>query len=194
MICPEYLILGLEQVFDDIQRLRMQGVPVLNPALQVEAVAFTSWQDHCLGVLITPWFMNLVLLPNEADEWTGLAVGAKVRYQFPSGAYEFIVGYEDDVGRYQTCSLFSPMFEFVDQEAAVATAEAVMQGLMNEENRDLTSMRDKEVARIWRGETEEQTPVEMDDAVILESSPVKERLHQPITRRELLRGHFLRED
>ena len=37
MTCPDYLILGLEQVFADIQLKRMQGVPVVNAELRVEA-------------------------------------------------------------------------------------------------------------------------------------------------------------
>lgn len=92
MICPEYLTEGLKRVFTHIQQERMQGVPVLNEMLQVEAVGFTSWRGHCLGVLITPWFMNLMLLPNEGDEWKHLPVGKKVTHLFPSGPYEFIAG------------------------------------------------------------------------------------------------------
>ena len=41
----------------------MAGVPMLNPALRVQAVGFRHWQSHWLGVLVTPWFMNLMLLP-----------------------------------------------------------------------------------------------------------------------------------
>ena len=36
---------------------------MVNPALAVEAVGFRPWGEHWLGILITPWFMNLVLMP-----------------------------------------------------------------------------------------------------------------------------------
>src|SRR5512143_3606548 len=44
-----------------IERLRMQGLPFLNPALQVDAVDFAPWEAFWLGVMITPWFVNLTL-------------------------------------------------------------------------------------------------------------------------------------
>ena len=55
----------LEQVFAHIAATRMQGVPVQNPALRVQAVGFAPQADPdggewLLGVLVTPWFMNLV--------------------------------------------------------------------------------------------------------------------------------------
>lgn len=84
----------------------MRGVPVLNSALRVEAVGFTPWLGNCLGVLITPWFMNLMLLPDQGGEWEELAVGVRVTQVFPSGAYGFIVCSEEGIGRYLMCSLF----------------------------------------------------------------------------------------
>ena len=36
----------------------MQGLAIVNPALEVEAVGFAPWQDHWLGVMVTPWFMS----------------------------------------------------------------------------------------------------------------------------------------
>jgi [NiFe] hydrogenase assembly HybE family chaperone len=169
-------------VFEKIHRERMAGVPILNPALRVQGVGFRCWQGHCLGVLITPWFLNLMLLPSEADVWDELRVGEKVTHQFPSGPYEFILGQEEGVGRYQMCSLFSPVLEVEDQAAAVAVAEAVMQGLMDEENRDDTSMREGEIAHIWRGESQsEQEPDPEPDERLLERS---------ISRRDLLRGQL----
>ena len=45
---------------------RMQGLAFVNPALAVEAIGFAPWSGHWLGVLLTPWFMNLVLAPRES--------------------------------------------------------------------------------------------------------------------------------
>lgn len=187
MICPEYLTQGLERVFERVQRGRMQGVPILNPGLSVQCVGFQTWGEYCLGVLITPWFMNLVLLSGEGETWADLSVGQKVVQVFPSGPYEFILGEEPGSGRYLMCSLFSPMFEFADQQAAVATAEAVMQGVMEKENREPVSMREKEIERIWRGEPEEDAPAGEERQ---DGSTLSERLEQPISRRDLLRGRI----
>lgn len=184
MICPEYLTEGLESHFRRIERERMQGLPLLNSALQVKAVGFREWQGRCLGVLVTPWFMNLMLLPAEGDDWEALRIGDKQLHRLPSGPYEFILGEEAGIGRYQICSLFSPMFEFADQATAVATAEAVMQGLMDEENRDTLSTCEAEISRRWYGETPEEVAAQGQVAAL----DLDERLAQPISRRELLRG------
>ncbi len=193
MICREYLTEGLERVFNHIQHERMQDVPVLNELLQVEAVGFTSWQDHCLGVLITPWFMNLMLLPNEGDEWDHLSVGSKRTHLFPSGPYEFIAGYEEGIGYYQVCSLFSPVFQFVDQEAAVATAKAVMQALMDEENHEEIDINEKEVERRWYGKPAE-IGEGIDEEEVMAQPTLEQRLETPISRRDLLTGNFHREE
>ncbi|MEJ2395834.1 MAG: [NiFe]-hydrogenase assembly chaperone HybE [Candidatus Thiodiazotropha sp.] len=196
MICPEYLTQGLEQVFSRIERERMQGLPILNKALQVRAVGFREWQGHCLGVLITPWFMNLMLLPCEGDDWQNLRIGDKQLHQLPSGPYEFILGEETGVGRYQMCSLFSPVFEFADQVTAEATAEAAMAALMEAENRDTISTHEREIERRWRGDEEgegEESEATAEALESEESMTIGERLEQPLSRRDLLRGKLARE-
>jgi [NiFe] hydrogenase assembly HybE family chaperone len=190
VICTEYLCEGLEAHFSRVERETMQGMPLLNPSLQVQAVGFQEWQGHCLGVLITPWFMNLMLLPKEGDDWQECRVGDKRLYQFPSGPYEFILGEDAAIGRYQMCSLFSPMFEFANQESAVATAEAVMQALMDEENREDISTREAEIQRRWSGEEDEAEEIDAEQQDETETPSLAARMEQPLSRRNLLRGRL----
>jgi len=49
--------------YQAIYRERMRDLPIVNSRLAVEAVGFEQWEDKDLGILITPWFMNLVLFP-----------------------------------------------------------------------------------------------------------------------------------
>ncbi|HYQ71668.1 MAG TPA: [NiFe]-hydrogenase assembly chaperone HybE, partial [Gammaproteobacteria bacterium] len=149
MICPDSLVAGLESEFVRIQRERMADVPMLNPVLRVQAVGFRAWEGYCLGILVTPWFMNLMLLTPEGDAWADLPAGATISHRFPSGTYEFILGEEERIGRYLMCSLFSPVFEFQDQAAAVATAEAALHNLMDPDSRDDHSTREGEIRHIW---------------------------------------------
>ena len=107
----------------------MYGLPVVNPAVAVEAVGFRDWQGRVCGVLITPWFMNLVLLPGLHDDWRSLPIGAKEVLTFPAGRYEFINTHDHSLGGYKACSLCSPMFQFADHAAAVVTATAALQAL-----------------------------------------------------------------
>lgn len=122
--------LALEATFNRIQHTRMQDMPVLNPALSVQALAFKRYQQDWLGVLITPWFMNLVLLPNLPSTWHQQAPGNKFSAAFPYGVFEFTVAHDAQLGVYALCSLFSPMFEFAGQAEAVSAAQAAIQGLL----------------------------------------------------------------
>jgi len=123
----------LERVFRNIQQKRMQDVPILNPALCVADIGMRPFGDAWLSVLVTPWFINLMVLPgSDADAgWESVPAGSKIVRQFPAGAFEFICGAEDGIGPYQMCSLFSPVLEFENQEAAVAAAEAALGALFD---------------------------------------------------------------
>ena len=52
-----------------VLRERMAGVPILNPALSVQTVDFSPWRGHWLGALVTPWFINLVVMPLDPAAW-----------------------------------------------------------------------------------------------------------------------------
>lgn len=164
-----YWQIRLEQTFKHILLTRMQGIPVVNPKLQVDARYMVRWDDCFLGILITPWFMNLVLLPAETakvEAFSALPIGSKQTHVFPSGPYEFIMGNEEGLGSYQSCSLFSPMFDFSDQQAALDTAAAVLQELMKQENHEHIDMRENEIADIWqeRVDVDESTDPALSEA------------------------------
>ncbi|WP_260291394.1 [NiFe]-hydrogenase assembly chaperone HybE [Sedimenticola hydrogenitrophicus] len=185
-------VLRLEGLFRHIEKSRMVGVPILNPALRVQAVGFRPWNGYQLGVLITPWFMNLILLGEGEDgRLAERRPGEKISHAFPSGLYEFIVAEEPALahnqGRYQACSLFSPMQPFDSQELAVATAGEIMRGMMREENRSGVSTHSREIAEAWGGDapvTEAMAETTPSD----EGPTLSERLETPLTRRELLTG------
>lgn len=116
---------ALESCFSQIQQQRMIDVPILNPALRVQAVDFQLFAQNWIGVLITPWFMNLLYFQTD-----NTLVGSKITHTFPAGQFEFIVSYEQALGFYQSCSLYSPMFDFAQQEIALQTAQAALQALL----------------------------------------------------------------
>jgi [NiFe] hydrogenase assembly HybE family chaperone len=142
----------LERAFRDIAATRMRGVPVLHAPLQVQAVGFAPGEPGwALGVLVTPWFMNLLRLPIEpltslappspsedlppssaaAAAATCLAIGRDAPREIGGESLHFIGAHEGQVGHFEVCSLFSPMFQFADQAAAVATAGEVLRLLRN---------------------------------------------------------------
>ena len=125
----------IERVFDDILRRQMHDMPLVNPALAVEAVGFRPWQDHWLGIVITPWFMNLWLMPRVTAKWQPIGERETRHYVFPAGVFAFIGGRDPLLGDYQACSLFSPMFEFADQASAREMAVAVLEVLFDDASR-----------------------------------------------------------
>lgn len=140
----------LTDFFESVQSERMTDVPILNPALAIEAVGFrfvrNAPQDvtHTAesadpaydplgqydgtigeGVLITPWFMSLIRLPASPVRLQH-ATGIKRIRQFGNEAFEFIANQDRLPGYFETCALFSPMGEFADQCGARDTATQVL--------------------------------------------------------------------
>ena len=115
----------LESVFARIGEERMRDIGLYNPALKVETVGFRRWEDWLAGILVTPWFMNFILLPTRPDQITG-AVGTKQHLDMPRGDVVFVTGEVEDVGTYLSSSLYSPMGRFDVHAVALTTAWAAI--------------------------------------------------------------------
>jgi len=165
----------LNAAFGDVAQ-RMQGLGFVNPALQVEAVAFEPWQGHWLGVMVTPWFMNLVLLPRDRAQWQPLPVRAKRKLQFPAGVFEFIGADDPVIGEHQTCSLFSPMHDFQDHDAARLVARLAREALFDAANAEVP-----EYPQANLSATAQCTA----PAVAAEAAPAA-----PVSKRDFLRGRI----
>ncbi|GMV45936.1 MAG: hypothetical protein AMXMBFR66_13340 [Pseudomonadota bacterium] len=120
-------VAALCALFEHVARTRMAGLPLLHAGLAVHAEGFEPEADgRCAwGVLLTPWFMNLVRLPLAADASMALP-GRSCARTVGCERLDFIGAHDPGLGAYEICSLFSPMSAFVDQAAAVATAQAVL--------------------------------------------------------------------
>jgi len=114
-------------VFRRIGEERMKDLGLYNSALEVEAVGFRPWNGWLAGVLVTPWFMNLMLLPvDPANTLAGVQVGSRRRVAMPKGEVVFLVGDGEDLGPYLSHSIHSPMGQFPDHAAASTTAWAAV--------------------------------------------------------------------
>ncbi len=124
----------LEAVFGMIERERMHDIPILNNALRIAAIGMRPFGEVWACALVTPWFINLMVLPRTptvAAAWNRDIIGTKVSHEFPAGMFEFICCGEDGLGPYRMCSLFSPVLQFENQEAALATGEAAIAALFD---------------------------------------------------------------
>ena len=118
----------LVERFQSIHEERMQGLPVVHPDLEVEAVGFKPWENHELGVLIAPWFMNLVLLPN-TTQYDGLSQGHEIEFRFPSGPCDFAIHKDEILGTYLSSVLFGTVINFPGQAFAREVALEVLTNL-----------------------------------------------------------------
>jgi [NiFe] hydrogenase assembly HybE family chaperone len=162
---------------------RMRGLDVVNPALAVEAVGFAPWDAHWLGVMLTPWFMNLALLPRDPRAWRPLAPGAKRRYAFPAGDYEFVGASDAMLGTYQVCSLFSPVHEFADQETARLVATLARAALFDAANAAVIEMPAANLSPVADAAVDPRPLAQLE-----------QRLDAPLSKRNFLRGRFLGAD
>jgi [NiFe] hydrogenase assembly HybE family chaperone len=121
---------ALVALYRHVQRTRMIDLPIVNRALDVEAVAFAPWDGHWFGVMLTPWFMNLVLAPHDPSAWRALPRGEKRVVRFPAGEFEFIGAHEDEVGAFAIASLFSPVLEFEDHATARCVAACARDAML----------------------------------------------------------------
>ena len=119
----------LEAHFHNVHQRAMADVPICNRALDVASVGFRPWRDQALGIVVTPWFMNIVLAPLAGAPPVTGASGEARSVSLPCGKVDFLVCELDGFGRLLMCSLFSPMDDFIDQAAALATAHAAIDGL-----------------------------------------------------------------
>lgn len=163
----------LNAAFREVAR-RMEGLGLVNPALEVEAVAFEPWGPHWLGVMVTPWFMNLALLPRDRSQWQTLPVRAKRKLHFPAGVYEFIGADDPVVGEHQTCSLFSPMHDFEDQAAARLVARLAREALFDAAHAEVPEFPKADLSPAASAGTREDSA---------EAAPAA-----PVSKRDFLRG------
>ncbi len=115
----------LETTFKRIETERWAGMSMLNPALAVVAVGFARQANEWRGVLVTPWGINLLLLPAAAD-WTLPASHERSFRQYAAGSFAFLGNHEDGLGDYLACPLIHSVSHFFDQETAVMTAHACL--------------------------------------------------------------------
>ncbi|HZX23893.1 MAG TPA: [NiFe]-hydrogenase assembly chaperone HybE [Woeseiaceae bacterium] len=115
---------------------RMRDLPFYNERLSTEAVGFRDWEGHRLGILITPWFINLILLPGENDDWSGVDQGDQSDWHLPAETIRFTANRPDEDGQAEEAEVFlaAPVFTNVigvpDHEAAKNIAEQVLESLL----------------------------------------------------------------
>lgn len=135
----------LVQAFERIDAGPMADLPIRNNGLGVEAVGFRFYEEAWIGVLVTPWSLNLIRLP--VGEAPCCPPGIAAGRQFPAGRFDFLGAEEAEPGPFEQCSLLSPVPELASQDAARGVAEAALAELFRPEVETETPARPGRVSR-----------------------------------------------
>ncbi|KAB1083004.1 [NiFe]-hydrogenase assembly chaperone HybE [Neorhizobium galegae] len=169
----------LVDAFRRIEATAMADVPILNRKLSVQCVGMSVFGQEVLCGLITPWFINLVLMPMAVS--VPMRTGAKTRIALPGGIFEFIQSHHNELGAYRMCSLLSPVFEFDIQEDAVTVAQAILAEVLAPQVE--AEIEDAGMLAIWEGRLPEPEAAEP------EGTPVEELDDEPkLLRRRAMFG------
>lgn len=115
----------IESAFRRIERDCFADIDFCNRALEVAAVGFALREHGWSGIVITPWFLNLMILPGTED-WERLPVGQRRRIELPAGRFEVRGGEDEQLGEYLYCPMISSMSVFANQAEAVEVAKELV--------------------------------------------------------------------
>ena len=123
-------VLALIEVFQRIDA-GMRDLPIYNDKIAIEAIGFRRFDDaEFLGVVLTPWFMNMITLPIEPAPKKMAEIGRTVRVMLPAGERTFVVGGDEMIGLFRAHSLHSPVLNFRLPGQARAEAQHMLALLM----------------------------------------------------------------
>lgn len=122
---------ALQSWAEGVHRQRMAGLPFINAALQVEVVGLRSLDGDWFGGLITPWSVQLVLLPGGGSLWLDIAAGTRRRVALPVGELWFLADAgEDELQAYQYCPLGTGVDGFAGQADARRFIEDALEAVL----------------------------------------------------------------
>lgn len=92
-----------------------------NPALRVEAIGFVRYRGDWLGVLVTPWRLDLLLIAGGGELWGDIPTGQRRYLDLYGATLPFIAADEPRLGPYQ----YSPLVDQVGRIPDMAAAREI---------------------------------------------------------------------
>ena len=183
---PQQNAARVAAAFTRLHHEQLAGIPVLNNRLRVECFGFQLYRGRVVGILITPWLMNLILLPAKEEDWIGLKPGSKQEHRFPASNFLFMLNRVDGIGCYQAHSLYSSMYDFRSQEHAREAAQSFLRAMMVEAGgSDGNRYAGESPGRILSAAANPYLPERLEVELATRAEP------EALTRRDLLRGSFI---
>lgn len=120
----------LEAHYRQVWAMRRHEFANTNDNLDVEAIGFVCYAGDWLGVVVTPWFLDLFLIPGGGQLWGDIPAGQRRYLNLPCGTLQFIAGDDPEIGPYQHAPLIAPVSGIPDmataRQAAVDAMHAVL--------------------------------------------------------------------
>ncbi|WP_419796528.1 MAG: [NiFe]-hydrogenase assembly chaperone HybE [Terasakiella sp.] len=186
-LSPSQAAEKLEACFNKIWKENMAGIQILNNDLVVEAVEFQQWDERVIGMMVTPWFINLIMLPKEGENWECTKLGEREKFNFPQKECPIMINEIEGFGFCKTYSLYSPVNDFPNPEAARIAAAIFLRDLLDEKKRIEPTYSEEQIQRYLNKEE----MVHREELKKQFSEPAN--MKKEVNRRDLLRGK-LRED
>ncbi|MGE5472006.1 MAG: [NiFe]-hydrogenase assembly chaperone HybE [Bacteroidota bacterium] len=101
-----------------------------NAALRVEVIGFGRCAGDWLGIVVTPWFVRLLLLPGGGQLWGEIPLGQRRYLELPGGTLPFVADTIDQLGQYQYSTLVAPLSLVPDMAAARRIAADTLQAFV----------------------------------------------------------------
>jgi len=109
----------------------MRDLDFVNHALEVDIAGFRRHRGDWVGAVITPWFVNLYVVPGGGELWCDLGAGERVKLPFPVGELEFIADYDPaaEIPAALYCPLLAPVSALKSQDEALRMAMDALETL-----------------------------------------------------------------
>jgi [NiFe] hydrogenase assembly HybE family chaperone len=109
----------------------MRDLDFVNRALEVDIAGFRRHRGDWVGAVISPWFVNLYVLPGGGELWHDLGAGERVKLPFPVGELEFIADYDPaaEIPAALYCPLLAPVTALKSQDEALRMAMDALETL-----------------------------------------------------------------
>lgn len=120
----------IQSHYQKVWRTQMCDMPFVNPALSIETIGFTRHAGDWVGVVVTPWFLNLFLLNGGGSLWQDISAGTRRYVALPCGPLEFIADDDPEAGLIQYCPLIAPVTTLADMASARQAALDALQAVM----------------------------------------------------------------
>jgi len=104
--------------YERLWATRMHDLPFMNPALTVEVAGFRRCSGDWVGVVVTPWFLNLFLIDGGGSLWGDIPASERRYVGLPCGTLQFIADVDPDIGPYQYSPLIAPVSSLPDMATA----------------------------------------------------------------------------